>query len=1187
MHRPYRSPSPPAACRTSRNPAPFAALALLLLFLTAPSAVSAQDLGPEGGVLFVDPRAAGANDGTSWDNAFTNLQLALDEAVPGQEIWLASGRYVPGSSVDSTFLVGVTLRGGFRGTETTLAERVLPPATPTILSGDVLGNDTLGSSGIRNNIGDNLNHVVTAFGGALIEQVIIEGGNARADGQGGGIIALEGGWELRDVTLRENFANGSGGAVGIAGAGSVLFDGVTLETNRANVEGGSVFVAGSVVLEVRDSQARGSRALRGGAIAVGERARLVVIDSAFTENTSVGGSGAIHLASAPRAGSPPTRLERSLFASNATDGDGGAVGVDRSDLGQTGAIEVTDCDFVDNFAKTRGGAFFARDAGTTTFLGGSASLNQSNAGGALYFEDFRDVRIEDAHMSENIGGFGGAVALSRTAETTAGSLDIVGGLFEDNLATAGDGGALYAEGFSSVEIDGVEMVSNSGNLGGGVYLFSASVTGTPTSSVVRGGRYHDNTARESGGAIRVLTDQVEIVGVEVVENLALGDGGGVSAQTLALSVLDAVFEGNTSQGAAGAALDVVALGAGQAVIRDSRFVGNWGLGQGGVSVRTSSITVDGCTFEENIGGGSVAALAAVGQERVVVSGSRFVRNQASVDAATVSLSALGTAQLVDSEVIENRGADPAARLFVDSGEARLERVVLQSNLGGAASVVGAAAVAYSVLVTDNRSVGEEPGGLMIGTVAIAEAAPEVRHATFAGNSSTRGPADLFGAGAELIVGNSLFADPAFEGQRLVDGAGGELLLALQGTRLPVEGLGDGVFLAGTPLAFDPGFVDSGSGDYRLRADSAAIDAGVASGADGVASDVAGSDRTLGARPDVGAYERACSNRGISVGGSCICEVGFSGAACASCDPTRTECGGSCNGNGSIDGDGCDCDPTWDGDDCERCADGWSGTTCDICDPSAVDCADFCNGNGRFLGSGECECLPRFDGAQCDTCALGFAGTGCATCAEGFAGAECDRCAPTFTGDECDECIIGFGGPGCASCAEGFTGDDCELCAPGFSGRLCQPDRVDPTPDLGADADAGSDLGGPDLTPDAGSDLEPGSDAALDATPDARPDTSPDAAPDATPDAASDSGADAASDAGSDASIDSGADSGGASGGVVPVGQVPTPSEDDEGAGCSQRGRGPAGSWTWLLALGALTLSARRRARAPHESSAFR
>lgn len=720
-----------------------------------------------------------------------------------------------------------------------------------------------------------------------------------------------------------------------------------------------------------------------------------------------------------------------------------------------------------------------------------------------------------------------------------------------------------------------------------MFLFSASVTGTPATAAVRGGRYFDNTSRVDGGALRVVADQVDIFGVDVVENVALGDGGGVSVQSLAVHVRDAVFEGNSAQGPDGAALHIVGLGAGQVTIGDSRFVGNWGLGQGGVSVRTSAITVDGCTFEENTGGGGIAALSAVGQERVIVRGSRFVRNQASAEGATVSLSALGSAQLVDSEVVDNRGVSAAARLFVDSGEARLERVVLQGNLGGAASVVGAPAVAYSVLVTDNRSVGEGPGGLLIGAAAIAETAPEVRHVTFARNSATRGPADLFGAAAELVVSNSLFADPAFEGQRLVDGTGEELLLALQGTRLPVEGLGDGVFLAGTPLSFDPGFVEPSLRDYRLRADSAAIDAGVASGADGIASDVAGSDRTLGARPDVGAYERACSNRGISVSGACICEVGFSGDDCESCDPTRTECGGSCNGNGRIDGDGCDCDPTWDGDDCERCATGWSGTTCDICDSSAVDCGDFCNGNGRFLGTGLCECLPRFDGEQCDTCALGFAGTGCATCAEGFAGAECDRCAPTFTGDECDECVIGFGGPGCASCAEGFTGDDCELCAPGFSGRLCEPDRVDPTPDLGVDADAGSDLGSPDLAPDAGADLEPGSDASPDASPDAAPDARPDTGSDATPDAAADAGNDAAGDASGDTQGDTGEDGGETGGGVVPVGQVPTPSEDDEGAGCSQRGGGPAGSWLWLLAAGAVALPVRRRARASHESSAFR
>jgi hypothetical protein len=52
-------------------------------------------------VLRVDDDAPPGGDGSSWATAFHDLQLALAAARPGDEVWIAAGRYLP-SAADPT-----------------------------------------------------------------------------------------------------------------------------------------------------------------------------------------------------------------------------------------------------------------------------------------------------------------------------------------------------------------------------------------------------------------------------------------------------------------------------------------------------------------------------------------------------------------------------------------------------------------------------------------------------------------------------------------------------------------------------------------------------------------------------------------------------------------------------------------------------------------------------------------------------------------------------------------------------------------------------------------------------------------------------------------------------------------------------------------------------------------------------
>jgi hypothetical protein len=89
--------------------------------------------------IFVNHRAAGWNDGTSWQNAFRCLAEATEAAAMfpddvQKEIWIAEGMYTPG--VRGHFLLTPNTRfiGGFAGGETSVGQRNLA-ANRTILTG--------------------------------------------------------------------------------------------------------------------------------------------------------------------------------------------------------------------------------------------------------------------------------------------------------------------------------------------------------------------------------------------------------------------------------------------------------------------------------------------------------------------------------------------------------------------------------------------------------------------------------------------------------------------------------------------------------------------------------------------------------------------------------------------------------------------------------------------------------------------------------------------------------------------------------------------------------------------------------------------------------------------------------------------------------------------------------------------
>ncbi len=282
-----------------------AKLKLLLLFGTIFTGIYTN-----AATIYVNQNALGANNGTSWTDAYSSLSNALLMATSGDNIWVAQGVYKPSTIIDlnsdgildpreATFQIAdnISLYGGFTGTETLLDERDWE-INSTILSGDIDNNDVnLDGNGIIEDVvqivGSNAFHVV------YTENVSI---NAQLDG----FIITAG---KASVTSPVTDANGDGAGwynrlSGIINSSSPGIYNTTFIGNIAASEGGALYnsasTAGGIVLStIKNCKFLSNKSdINGGAIALGSynpgnyNPSLIKCD--FDSNTAYRRGGALY-----------------------------------------------------------------------------------------------------------------------------------------------------------------------------------------------------------------------------------------------------------------------------------------------------------------------------------------------------------------------------------------------------------------------------------------------------------------------------------------------------------------------------------------------------------------------------------------------------------------------------------------------------------------------------------------------------------------------------------------------------------------------------------------------------------------------------------------------------------------------------------------------------------------------------
>ncbi len=174
--------------------------------------------------LYVDLRANGANNGSSWNDAYNYLQKALTVAQAGDEIRVAQGVYKPGLDHLSSFRPksGLVIKGGYAGVSQSHPDNRNINMYETVLSGDINGDDIeiVDPCDLLNHPSraENSYHVLWISNGtAMLDGFTVTGGNANYGTNehlwGGGLLQIGGSLIITNCKFTNNSAASIGGAM--------------------------------------------------------------------------------------------------------------------------------------------------------------------------------------------------------------------------------------------------------------------------------------------------------------------------------------------------------------------------------------------------------------------------------------------------------------------------------------------------------------------------------------------------------------------------------------------------------------------------------------------------------------------------------------------------------------------------------------------------------------------------------------------------------------------------------------------------------------------------------------------------------------------------------------------------------------------------------------------------------------
>jgi predicted outer membrane repeat protein len=453
--------------------------------------------------IFVDIDATGNNDGTSWANAYTSLQSAMDASDPygsSDTIWVAEGVYLPSEIVgnapagDSRYRAFHSINkhlfiyGGFNGTETSIDQRNVQNHT-TILSGDFNGDDLVTGIGATLSISNN---------GENAYKVLV--------------LVTTNRFTLDGVTVR----GGSPCSI----PGEYIFGGFGI----SNSKGGGIYVeSGNANLS-----------------------EIKIVNSNIIENATIGNGAGIYVSYLKN-----LEISNSTLSHNISSSSGGAIYCDHT------ALKVNNSQIFGNSASSYGGIYGIRNP---FFLNNTLEIIESaiegNNGGGVFGETYDQIIVHNSNFSQNSSTTnGGGIVLCKLNT-------IKNSKFIGNSST-GYGGGLFFDGTSpnTLSMDSCELIGNNAVHGGGMYARFLNVNPFPPSTNTVNLNHctlSGNSADSLGGGFAIFPKanfpgtfahlQFNITGCTFTNNSARTGGGFYSSASASntLNITNSTISENTA-----------------------------------------------------------------------------------------------------------------------------------------------------------------------------------------------------------------------------------------------------------------------------------------------------------------------------------------------------------------------------------------------------------------------------------------------------------------------------------------------------------------------------------------------------------------------------------------------------------------------------------------------------------------